>query len=191
MIQLECYHGTSLEIANKIVQENRFLPSPSKELLRMGEGAYFFKKASGCGFAEKCARAFCISKYGNADSNTHDYAVLKCNVSCEEDQYLNLFDEQALEAFHIMRYLLYDRISFPLQDAAQLDTMVINLIKKDRDIAVVCAPHYFAPLACENRIIIKSKRSYRKTYLPNVLMVCADPEKAIISDISIVERGRI
>ena len=159
----------------------------------MGEGAYFFKKASGCGFAEKCARAFCISKYGNANSNTHDYAVLKCNVSCEEDQYLNLFDEQALEAFHIMRYLLYDRISFPLQDAAQLDTMVINQIKEDRDIAVVCAPHYFAPLACENRIIIKNdKRKYnRRTYLPNVLTVCADPEKAIISDISIVERGRV
>lgn len=40
MIRFKCFHGTSLENGQSIIQENHFRPSDT-DSLRMGVGAYF------------------------------------------------------------------------------------------------------------------------------------------------------
>ena len=196
MIDFECFHGTSLQASKIILEEMRFAPSIDEDALRMGRGVYFFSKETTLSYAQQCASAFCKTKFGKATSSIDAYAVLKCVVSCDSEELLDLFNPAALETFHHMRYAEYNRLSkacpeYRISSAGQLDTVVLNKLRELRRIAVVRAPQYFFPLANEETIKVAGKQVYRKTYLPNVLMMCVNPELATIKDIEVVERGKL
>ena len=185
-----------MEAAEKIVSEGLFHLLESADQLRMGQGVYFFMKASPSGFAQQCATGFCKAKF-RRNAGT-EYAVLRCFVECEENSLLDLYKPELLEQFHEMRYALYnliiqDRPDFELRDAGELDTMVINRLKKMKGYTVIRAPEYFAPLLQEEKIKIQreNKHRFRKTYLPNVLMLCVDVNRVKIDNIEIVEQGII
>ena len=196
MIEFEGYHGTSLQASRKILEEMRFKPSEDEDSLRMGRGVYFFSKETTLSFAQECAAAYCKAKFRKAELGVDTYAVLKCVVSCENEELLDLFIPSVLESFHTMRYAEYDRLckacpGYELRDASELDTAVINRLRRIQKIAVVRAPQYFSPLTNEEAIRVAGKHPYRKTYLPNVLMICADPDLVTIRNIEVVERGKL
>ena len=196
LYSLECYHGTSSMAAEHILEGNCFLPSKSDDSLRLGVGVYFFVKCSEANLAKKCAKAFCLNKLRKETSQGKDYAVIKCLVTCADDQMLDLFNPECLEAFHTMRYATYSKLceaepNFQYRDANQADTMVIDKLRSISNIAVVQCPQYFGLLSLEEQIKVGGRHPYKKTNVPNVIMVCADPTKAIIRDIQLVERGTL
>lgn len=192
MVRLKCYHGTSAEFAEAIVRENRFLPG-SKEGLRLGEGAYFFEQIGDSSYALECARD--LEKYHFKErKHVNGYAIIKCIVECEDDEFLNLFDPAAIEFFHRIRYAVYDRgkkrdPNYQFIDAAHADTMTVKEIKKHRNVSVIRSPEFFGMFERESGIMMSGRRKYPKTFVPNIMLVCADVEIARISDIQIVERG--
>lgn len=193
MIRLKCYHGTSLAFAESIVKENRFLPG-NKDGLRLGEGAYFFEQICESSYAQECARD--LEKYHYKEGKHPDgYAIVACTVACEDDELLDLFDPATIEWFHRIRYAIYDRAKkrdpdYQFVSAAHADTMTVNEIKRHRRVSVIRSPEFFGMFAREAGIMMSGRRKYPKTFVPNVLLVCADVETAEISDIQIVERGR-
>ena len=194
MSEFECFHGTSLQAAKKILKEMRFKPSENEDALRMGRGIYFFAKESELSYAQQCAVAFCKTKFRKASSGIDSYAVLRCILSCESEEILDLFVPSVLEHFHVMRYAEYDRLckaqpGYAISDAGELDTIVLNKLRKLQRIAVVRAPQYFYPLTNEETIKVAGKNVHRKTYLPNVLMICADPKFVEIKNIEVVDGG--
>lgn len=192
MVRLKCYHGTSIEFAEAIVRENRFLPG-SKEGLRLGDGAYFFEQIGDSSYAQECARD--LEKYHfKKGKHTNGYAIISCTVECKDDEFLNLFDPITIELFHRIRYAVYDRAkksdpNYQFVDAAHADTMTVKEIKKHRNVSVIRSPEFFGMFAREAGIMMSGRRKYPKTFVPNIILVCADVETAKISNIQIVERG--
>lgn len=193
MVRLKCYHGTTPESAEAIVREKRFLPSAG-EALRLGEGAYFFEQQGNSEYAKECARD--LKKYHFEKGKCGaEYAILSCMVECDDEQYFDLYDPANMEEFHRIRYAVYQHYiskdpSFQFVDAAQADTATMNLIRKTKNIFVVRSPEFFGMFAREENIKMSGRRKYPKTFVPNVIIVCADVGKAVIRNIEIVERGK-
>lgn len=102
MIRLECYHGTSFESGEQIINEGLFHLPSSGDQLRLGTGVYFFMKASSTSFAQQCAAGYCKVKFRK--SEIEKYCVLKCIVECDESQLLDLYRPDLLDEFHCMSY---------------------------------------------------------------------------------------
>ena len=77
MIRLKCFHGTSLENGQSMIQENHFRPSDT-DSLRMGVGAYFFCQAGeDNNYPVRCARE--LEKYHiKQKKHPNQYAILSC-----------------------------------------------------------------------------------------------------------------
>ncbi len=192
MIHFECFHGTTLQAAEKILAAKKFKAGNNVSASRLGRGVYFFAKESQSSYALQCAEAYCTQKYKNPDPVVNEVAVLRCMVSCQEDELFDLYNPELLEIFHVMRYAEYAKLcekipGYVLQSSEELDTAVLNDWRENRKIAVVRSPQYFSLLANE-KSIKTSKNVYRRTNLPNTLMVCADENLAEFSDIEIVKR---
>lgn len=199
MVTLECYHGTSYKNAESILRDNCFRPNRDNEKLRLGVGVYFFCKGYDEKYAITCARELQYFHYledikkKRWITDNKQYAILSCVVECPENEYFDMYNPAALETFHNMRYDLHaERLKrnpeSKYEDAADADTQVMNILRKIAGIKVVRCPQFFGMFPRESRIELKGRR-YPKTFVPNVTLVCADPEGAIIRDIRIVEKG--
>lgn len=193
MIQLECYHGTSYENALSILDDNNFLPSRDREGLRLGEGAYFFCKWSSSDYAIECARQLMLHKHTKGKL-VGEYAILSCIIECAEEQFFDMYDPAAMEYFHNMRHYLYNKHlqtdkDFQYVDAAAADTETMNYIRRSADIAVVRCPQFFGMFPREENFAFSGRHKYPKTYVPNIIQVCVDTEKATIRDIQLIGKG--
>lgn len=194
MVELKCFHGTSKANARAIIEKQCFLHGQS-ESLRLGEGAYFFNQmGSTADYTIMCARELRKHKYLGGGSS--DYCVLSCIVECEEDQFLDLSNPDAMEAFHHMRYVMHARnleldSNFQYKNASVADTQVIVELKKTNTIAVIRAPQFFGMFEREQRMKFSDKKISQnpRTFVPNVINLCVDTNFAHIRDISIVEEG--
>lgn len=195
MIRLKCFHGTSYENGKSILKEKRFRPSNS-DSLRMGIGAYFFcQVGENDTYPLRCAKA--LENYHIAHRKHIDgYMILSCIIECQDENFLDLNDPESLEYFHQMRYLLLNKSlkldpHYRYHNAAVADTQVFNEIRKIRNLFVIRCPQFFGMLEEEQKFQFdKKERQFPKTYVPNVIMVCADTNKALIKDIKMVE-GRM
>ena len=195
MIRFKCFHGTSLENGESIIQENHFRPSDT-DSLRMGVGAYFFCQAGDDDYPIRCARE--LEKYHiKQKKHPNQYAILSCTVECEDEEYLDLFNPESLEYFHQMRYILLNKSltvdpNYKYHNAAVADTQVFDTIRKLRSVSVIRCPQFFGMLEEESRFRFdKGERQFPKTYVPNVIMACIDTNKPIIKDIKLVEKGEM
>lgn len=196
MIRIKCFHGTSLENAQAIVRDKKFLPSES-DSLRMGKGVYFFcQSGEDDTYPIKCARE--LEKYHIVQGkHNNEYAIISCVIECDEEQYLDLFQPDALEDFHQMRYYLLNKSlkvdgNYRYHNAAVADTQVFDTIRALRAISVIRCPQFFGMLEAEKKFQFdKSEKQYPKTYVPNVIMACVDSDKAIIKEIEIIEKGEM
>lgn len=193
MIILQCFHGTSYEKAKSILKEQHFRSGDSSAL-RMGRGAYFFCQVGDkSDYAKECARELEKYHFGTR-GYSGEYAIVSCKIECEEDSFLDLYNPESLAYFHQMRYLMMQKSleedpKFKYQNAAVADTQVFNKIREIRNISAIRCPQFFGMLEQEQKFIFKERPQFPKTYVPNVIMVCADPDLAVIKDICIAERG--
>ena len=80
---------------------------------------------------------------------------------------------------------------FRYRNAAVADTQVFDVIRKIRPLTVIRCPQFFGMLDKEMKFNFdKKERQFPKTYVPNVIMVCADTNKVVVKDIELVE-GRV
>lgn len=188
MIELECYHGTTLEFAQSILKQG-FLPSRDNDSLRLGEGAYFFGCGNDPNYALDCAIE--LERFQHKKGkHTGKSAILKCCVSCPEEAFFDMCDFERLEMFHKLRYKVHEAHvksdpEFEFPSAAAADTETMNLIRNRGNFSVVRCLQFFGMFSREDRISIH-KRKYPKTFVPNVLIICANTEQATISNIEIV-----
>jgi hypothetical protein len=193
MIQLKAFHGTSWENGQSILCEKNFRAGAS-EKLRMGVGAYFFCQAgSKSDYAIRCARE--LEKYHwSQGKHNGKYAILSCEIECDEESYLDLYDPETLEYFHQMRYIILDKSlsadpNYKYQNASVADTQVFNVIRAIRQVGVIRCPQYFGMLAEESKFVFHERPTFPKTYVPNVIMACVDTKIATIRNIELVEEG--
>lgn len=195
MVELKCFHGTSKAEAQAIVAEQRFIHSIG-DSRRLGEGAYFFNQmGSSADYPIMCSRELCRYKFKHKQGSCK-YAVLFCVVQCDESQFFDLSDPNAMEAFHQMRYIMHERnlrldSHFKYKNASVADTQVIEELKKTRPIAVIRAPQFFGMFEREQRMAFSDKHVSQnpRTYVPNVVNLCVNTNLATIRDITIVEEG--
>lgn len=193
MIQLKAFHGTSWENGQSILCEKSFHTGDS-EKLRMGVGAYFFCKAgSKEDYPIRCAKE--LEKYhwkqGKRDEK---YAILSCEIECDEEKYFDLYDPQMLEYFHQMRYIILNRAlsadpNYKYQSAAAADAQVFDIIRRIRQVGVIRCPQYFGMFAEESKFVFRERPTFPKTYVPSVIMACVDTNIATIKNIELVEEG--
>ena len=77
-----------------------------------------------------------------------------------------------------------------LLDLAEADTQVFDTIRHLRNLAVIRCPQFFGMFERERQFLFLEGRAYPKTYVPNVIMVCADVETARIINIEKVDEGK-
>lgn len=193
MIQLMCYHGTSYEYAKSILASGHFKPSRDNEGLRLGEGAYFFCMGRSPEYAIGCARQLEMYHH-HQGKHTGEYAILSCVVECEETELFDMYRPECMELFHDMRYFLLAKHlkvnkDFAYAAAAVADTETMNYIRRSANISVVKCPQFFGMFPRESEFKISSRRKFPKTFVPNIVLVCADTEKARIKDIQLIEKG--
>ena len=194
MINLTCFHGTSLDAGRSILRENAFHEGTA-ENLRMGKGAYFFCPTCASPYYPiLCAKELERFHYTEG-KHTDGYMILSCTIQCEEDQYLDLYDPISMELFHRMRYQLIEQSlkknpGFKYPNAAAADTQVFDTIRHLRSLAVIRCPQFFGMFESEKQFLFSKGRAYPKTYVPNVIMVCADVEVATIINIEKVDEGK-
>lgn len=193
MVQLKCFHGTSIKNGQSIIQENHFRVSDSQSL-RMGVGAYFFCQAGDSStYPIRCARE--LEHYHRSKGKHQDgYMILSCDIECEEENFLDLYSPESLEIFHSMRYAVLDKSlaadpNYKYLNSAVADTQVFDIIRKIRGLSVIRCPQYFGMLESEQKFAFSEGRQFPKTYVPNVIMACVDTEHAIVKNIQIVERS--
>ena len=192
MVELECFHGTTLEFAQSILREG-FRPSIDQEGLRLGVGAYFFGKGTKSDYGIECARE--IERYHFAHGkHKGKYAILSCTVKCNDDQFFDMYKPDYMETFHRMRYKLYqERIErdplFKFPRAEVADTITMDFIRKIQDVAIVQCPQFFGMFMKEKDFRMDKRHPQPKTMVPNVLMICADCNKAIIDNVVMIEEG--
>jgi hypothetical protein len=163
----------------------------------MGVGAYFFCQAGEkADYPIQCARE--LEKFHiNQGKHKDGYAVLSCEIECEEEQYLDLYEPENLEFFHQMRYYLLNKClqvspNYRYHNAAVADTQVFDAIRKMRSLAVIRCPQFFGMFEEEKKFIFdKKEHQFPKTYVPNVIMACVDTNIAIVKNIKLVEGGSI
>ena len=192
MVQFTCYHGTSIENAQSILSEKRFRPSVDRDSLRLGRGAYFFCQMGSSRYAWDCARDL---EWFHKSKHPKGFGILSCKISCDDDALFDMYEPEVMECFHQIRYHLYEKHKemdpgFMFEHAYAADTETLNLIRKTRSIAIIRCPQFFGMFERENRIKFSGSRQFPKTYVPNVVLICADTEKATISDIQLVEEGQ-
>lgn len=193
LIALKCFHGTSIENGESILKEQRFRQSDNDKL-RMGVGAYFFCQA-GCDdeYPKMCARE--LEKYHLREGkHKGGYMILSCTVECEDDKYLDLYEPDSLEFFHRMRYILLERSlrvdpNFKYRNNAIADTQVFDEIRNIRRLDVIRCPQYFGMFEKERRMNFEDPPRFPKSFVPNVIVVCANIENADIKNITEIERG--
>lgn len=191
MIRLRCFHGTSYENAQSILREQNFRNSDNDQL-RMGVGAYFFCQAGKSDrYALRCAKE--LEKF-HRNKHKDGYAILSCDIECSEDEYLDLYDPEVLEMFHEMRYYILNKSlsvdkEYKYKNAAVADTQVFNVIRNIRNLSVIRCPQFFGMFAEEQKFIFSESRQFPKTFVPNVIMVCVDTNKAVVKNIELVEGG--
>lgn len=191
MIKLRGFHGTSSENAKSILEEQHFKHSENEQL-RMGVGAYFFCQCEEYGeYAKKCARE--LEKF-HKKKHPNGYAIMSCDIECEESQYLDLYDFKSLELFHTMRYKMLNRSlevdeNYKYKSAAVADTQVFDTIRKLRRVAVIRCPQYFGMFEEEQKFQFIEGRQFPKTFVPNVIMLCVNTNIANIKNIKIEEEG--
>ena len=195
MVRLKCFHGTSYENGQSILKEKHFRTSDS-DSLRMGEGAYFFCQAGESdAYPIRCAKEL-EAYHRSMGKHKKGFAILSCVIECEDENYLDLYDPESLEYFHQMRYMMLDKSmqvdpEFRYRNAAVADTQVFDVIRKIRPLTVIRCPQFFGMLDKEMKFNFdKRERQFPKTYVPNVIMVCADTNKVVVKDIELVE-GRV
>lgn len=192
MIQLECYHGTSFESAKCILRDQCFLPSRDNGKLRLGEGAYFFCKGHKAEYAIDCARQLEFFHHENG-KHVGEYAILSCIIECEDDELFDMYQPDVMEMFHNARYYLHahhlqlDR-AFRYASAEAADTETMNFLRRSKRISVVKCPQFFGMFARESKMLFSGKKQYPKTFVPNIMLVCADTTKAKIRDIQLIEK---
>lgn len=192
MVRLKCFHGTSYENGRSILKEERFRSSDSDKL-RMGVGAYFFcQVGESAAYPIRCAKSL-EDYYITTKKHTDGYMILSCIIECQEENFLDLNDPESLEYFHQMRYILLNKSlqldsHYRYRNAAVADTQVFNEIRKIRHLFVIRCPQFFGMLKEEQKFLFDYKeKQFPKTYVPNVIMVCADTNNALIKDIQMVE----
>lgn len=189
MVRLKCYHGTTRENAHSILKDGRFLPSETRDSLRLGKGAYFYCKTGMSDYAKTCA--YETAKYHHEKSETGSYGIVSCTIECEDTQFFDMCRPDFAEQFHKARHALYQKMTkegHVYSHCGELDTQTMDMIRSIRDIAIIRSPEFFGFMSFENQIKFK-KRPKPLTYVPNVIIVCADTDKAKISDIKIEEEG--
>lgn len=194
MIQLKCYHGTSYEYAQSILSSGHFNPSRDNEGLRLGEGAYFFCMGHRPEYAIECARQLEMFRHEKG-KHTGEYAILSCIVECDENELFDMYQPEYMEAFHRMRYDLLEKHlkddkDFTYAAAAAADTETMNYIRGLANISVVKCPQFFGMFSREQKFkFSKANKQFPKTFVPNIVLVCADTAKARIKDIQLIEKG--
>ncbi len=194
MIDLIGYHGTSIENAHSILTENRFRPSKDNESLRMGEGAYFFSRISEKGdYSIKCAKEIAAFNHKKGKI-ANGYGILSCHIQCSEQQFLDLFDPENLELFHMMRYKNYEEHikrdpDFKYERTSVADCEVFDILRKKKGIAVIRCPQFFGMFPREEAFKFKTGYQYPKTFVPNIINICADVNLVTISNIKLIEEG--
>lgn len=193
MVELIGYHGTSLENARSILRDKKFHPSSDRDSLRMGTGAYFFSQMNASNeYPIMCAKGIVDFKMQKGQLRD-GYGILSCRIRCEESQFLDLFEPDNLEMFHLMRYQTYEQQlrknpKFKYKNAAVADCVVFDILRNRFNIALIRCPQFFGMFPKEEQMQLES-RPYPKTYVPNVLNLCADVEKVAIDSIELVEEG--
>ena len=193
MIELQCFHGTTMRAADSILKKG-FLPSFDSEKLRLGNGIYFFGQGGSSDYAIDCARE--IERYHHQrGKHTGEYAILSCSVKCEEDQFFDMYNPEYMEYFHRIRYALYKRKvqddkDFAYKCAEVADTETMNFIRECGNVAVIRCPQFFGMFPREASFKTPNEKRYPKTMVPNILLVCADSEKCRIEKIVLIEKGR-
>lgn len=189
MVRLECYHGTTRENAHSILMDGAFKPSEKRDSLRLGRGAYFYCKTGTSDYARTCA--YETAKYHHSKYGTGSYGIVSCTIECKDNQFFDMCIPDFAEQFHQMRRTLYQQMTengHTYSQCGELDTQTMDIIRAIRDIAVIRSPEFFGFMSFEDQIRFK-KRPKPLTYVPNVIIVCADTDKAKISDIKIEEEG--
>lgn len=189
MVRLKCYHGTTRENAHSILMDGAFRSSENRDSLRLGRGAYFYCKTGTSDYARICA--YETAKYHHSKYGTCSYGIVSCIVECDDDQFFDMCIPDFAEQFHNVRRALYQRMTregHSYSQCGELDTQTMDIIRSIRDVAVIRSPEFFGFMSFEDQIRFK-KRPKPLTYVPNVIIVCADTDKAIISDIRIEEEG--
>ena len=195
MAEFLCFHGTSRENANKILSEQRFLHG-SSDSLRLGEGAYFFcQMGNTSDYPIMCARELRRYKY-YCDNSNSGYSILSCRIECFDEEVLDLCEPNMVETFHMMRYAIHERNlsynpNFQYKNASVADTQVIEELKKQHRFAVVRAPQFFGMFEKERRMKFSDGKISQnpRTYVSNVVNLCANMNFAQVYDIRIVEEG--
>jgi hypothetical protein len=189
-ISIKCYHSTSIENAQNIIQEMFFKSSRDSGKLRLGVGTYFFVSSMDQSYAMDCARElerFQVIK----GKHGKEYAILSFQIECDESSYLDLCDPVNMGVYHRARYELLKTQQettpgFEFKSAAAIDAYVLGIIRERYNIHVVKCQEYFGMFQKEEEI---KCNFHQKTLIPNVIMACADPETVQIKDICIAERG--
>lgn len=194
MVELIGYHGTSLENARAILNEQRFLPSTDRESLRMGEGAYFFSQMNDSNeYSIMCAKGVVDYKIQKRKI-PNEYGIISCRILCEENQFLDLFQPENLEMFHLLRYKTFEAHirndpNFKYKRAEIADCTVFDILRNRFNVALIRCPQFFGMFPQEQQMIFAEGKQFPKTFVPNVLNLCADVTKVVINSIELVEEG--
>ena len=87
----KCYHGTTLEEANSIVNEEKFDPSNGDEHW-LGDGIYFFEDDPD--MAREWAKARCYNRKSSR------YGIMDSQVQSPEEYVFNLNEKDFRDVFH-------------------------------------------------------------------------------------------
>lgn len=192
-MKLKCYHGTTRKNASSILSEGKFRPSEKEEGLRLGRGAYFYNKTAWSDYAKQCAYDTVAYHHDHCKNKEEypDYAILSCDVECDDSQFFDMYTPEGMELFHEARKKTYQTMvanGHSFTRCGALDTQTMDILRESMDIAVIRCPQFFGFMRSEESIRF-TERTRPLTYVPNVIIVCVDPSKAIISNIQIEEEG--
>ena len=95
-----------------------------------------------------------------------------------------------------MRYKTYEaniRLNpgFQYQRVEVADCTVFDILRAKFGIALIRCPQFFGMFPKEQQMVFSKGKQFPKTYVPNVLNVCADVDKVVINDIELVEEGEV
>ncbi|MCI8478830.1 MAG: hypothetical protein HFE97_10950 [Oscillospiraceae bacterium] len=185
----ECYHGTSLENAQKIQTEGQF-KSSNKDNEWAGTGVYFFIDKPG---SKSCAANKNAAKWAKLFKKYPHPCVMKATVQIEQAQILDFDQEDMRDLFHQCRTRYFQEACRRAQaqgialketylEPGKLDCAAIDYMCKLFHFHAVIKPVY---ISCLSDVYRNGGHRYPKSFTPNCTMLCLKDQN-LICDLDIV-----
>ena len=171
-----CYHGTSLQNAESIL-ENGFKISQGNDYW-LGDGVYFFEEDA------EMAIDWCIAE--GYKKIYEKYIVLQSLICASKKYIYNLFEPEGYEFFHEFRRKFINKVekgeySVRIKNKHVLDGAIINELCKSLPYKLIISPMFVKQ--------VKDRKMRSFSRIPNCVVVCVRDVKFCIKDIKIYKEG--